>query len=142
MKDVLLSLFAAVVCIDAASAQAVAPSLALERLRQADANHDGAVSRAEFITFRAQQFSRFDRNGDGYLSESDRPRAFAQRGGALGMTPQEMITQFDTNGDQRLTQAEVANGPTPAFDRIDANQDNLATEAEFNAAAEALRATR
>ncbi len=142
MRTLLFSLVAAFGCIDAASAQASAPSFAIERLRQADANHDGVVSRQEFITFRTEQFSRFDRDGDGFISEADRPRAFSNRGGAFGMTPQEMIAQFDTNGDQRLSRAEVANGPTPAFDRVDANHDNVATEAEFNAAAEALRAAR
>jgi Ca2+-binding EF-hand superfamily protein len=43
------------------------------RLMEADANHDGLVSRAEFHLWRQSQFLRIDRNGDGFLSREDVP---------------------------------------------------------------------
>ena len=45
-----------------------------EMLDKADANRDGAVSRAEFVDARRARFSQMDRNGDGYFSDDDVPR--------------------------------------------------------------------
>ncbi len=137
-----LVLIAALASALAAPAFAQAPdaSRMIERLREADANNDGVVSRAEFASHRASQFTRFDRNGDGYLTDDDIPRFAARRGGA--MNPETMIEQFDSNSDGRVSQSEFANGPTPAFDRVDSNGDDRATEAEFTAALETARSAR
>lgn len=100
-----------------------------EQLRQADANNDGAVSRAELQAYRAGQFDRLDRNGDGVLTDSDMPR-FAK----IRERIEARIAAFDTNGDGRITRAEFTGGPTVAFDRADTNKDGLVTNAELNAA--------
>ena len=139
MKHVLLIAAAALVFAAPASAQAASSSQIIERMRQADTNNDGAVSRPEFINYRAEQFGRFDRNGDGYITQNDMPRLFARRA-PNGASPAEMITQFDANGDGRVSQAEFVNGPTLVFDQVDANDDNVCTEAELNAAIAAARA--
>lgn len=131
----LMSAFAA-----PAFAQAGDPSRMIERLRQADANNDGAVSRTEFANHRAGQFTRFDRNGDGYITEDDIPRFAARRAGAGDA--HSMVGQFDANKDGRVSQSEFVNGPTLVFDRVDSNSDNLATEAEFTAALETARSAR
>lgn len=141
MRWVLVFMVASLALIAPAAAQTNVSSQAIERLRQADTNRDGLVSRQEFVNYRAQQFGRLDRNGDGYITNTDLPRALARRAPA-GMSPQELVTQFDANGDGRVSQAEFVNGPTPAFDVVDANNDNLATEAEFDAAAQNARAAR
>jgi len=121
-----------------AMAQNVDSARMIERLRAADLNHDNVVSRQEFLTYRAGQFDRLDRNHDGYVTESDMPR-FAARRSPAGMGPAELQAQFDVNHDGRVSRTEFVNGPTLAFDRVDANHDNLATQAEFEAALAAAR---
>ena len=141
MRSALILFAAALAFARPAIAQTNVSAQAIERLRQADVNRDGVVSRQEFVNYRAQQFGRLDRNGDGYITNTVIPRALARRAPA-GMSPQEMVVQFDANGDGRVSQSEFVNGPTPAFDVVDANNDNVATEAEFNAAAQNVRAAR
>lgn len=141
MRPALLLMAACLVFAVPAAAQTNVSAQAIERLRQADANHDGLVSRQEFLNYRARQFARLDRNGDGYITNTDMPSALARRAPA-GMSPQELVVQFDANRDGRVSQSEFVNGPTPAFDVVDANNDNVATEAEFNAAAQNVRAAR
>ena len=63
--------------------------------READANHDGALTRQEFAT----------------LARSD--RLFEVAG----------FDYFDANADGRLTLAEMADKPNPAFQLLDKNGD-------------------
>lgn len=50
-----------------------------EFLTKADANKDGKVSKEEFISASAERaqtfFSRMDKNGDGFLTEDEAPKA-------------------------------------------------------------------
>lgn len=113
---------------------------AITRLREADANRDGTVSRAELLSYRTSQWSRFDRNGDGYFTPEDLPAFLRDRwnGGRLA----EMRHSFDANRDGRISRAEFTHGPTPAFDLADANGDGRVTEAEFRAATAAAKDAR
>jgi len=113
---------------------------ALARLKEADANRDGSVSRAELLSYRTGQWSRFDRNEDGYFSREDLPAFLRDRwdGGKLA----EMRQSFDANRDGRISRAEFTRGPTPAFDLADANGDGRVTEAELRAATAAVKAAR
>jgi len=120
----------------AASAQAV-DGRVLERIRHADADGDGAVTRAEFVAYRASQFQTLDRNHDSTLSVADAPR-FAGRA-PMGIDVAAMTAQFDANGDGRVSQAEYVNGPTPAFDQADANHNQIVTRAELDAAVATAR---
>jgi hypothetical protein len=95
----------------------------VDRVMQADSNHDGMVTRAEWQTWRAAQFSRFDRNHDGYLSKADVP-AFAT-GGRKCELFQEAMTDFDVNHDQRLSHDEYVSGPMLAFDQIDLDHNGI-----------------
>lgn len=135
---------AAIVPISAMAATAHAavpsPDQALERMREADINHDGAISRAELLATRKSEWQRFDRNGDGYFSQDDLPAFLRDRwnGGRLA----QMRTSFDANGDGRISQAEFVDGPTPAFDMADTNHDGRVTEAELKTAIAAAKAAR
>lgn len=141
MIRTLVTALAATLALGAASAQQMDTAKAVERLRAADANGDGALTKAEFAAYRAQQFQRLDRNGDGYLTDADTQqlKRFASRM-PPGMEPGQMIARFDADGDGKVSEAEFANGPTPAFDAVDANGDGVATKAEFEAAAAKAKA--
>jgi len=126
--------YAAVLVILAWSAPAVAQSLMSDTaalLAQADRNRDGSVSRAEFIATRAGQFDRIDTNGDGGLSAAE--LAALAPGQAERMAIRLGFGQFDTNRDGRLSRTEFDAGPTPAFDRIDADRDGVASARELEA---------
>jgi Ca2+-binding EF-hand superfamily protein len=81
-----------------------APSLAqpdpdrlAERLMEADADGNGAVSRAEMAQWRRSQWTRMDRNNDGFFSREDLPR-FARSKWENGR-PADLRQRFDANRD-------------------------------------------
>jgi Ca2+-binding EF-hand superfamily protein len=83
-------------------------------LEQADANHDGKVTKQEYVDARAAQFSRMDRNGDGFIDEAD--------------------SRIDSNGDGKISKDEFINAPTMLFDKFDANKDGVLDAKELEAA--------
>ena len=102
----------------------------------ADSNHDGVVSRAEFVAARQARSAMLDRNGNGGLDRADaaviarfRPEAAA--------TIDALLTAADTDHDGKVSRAELAAAPVPVFDRADANHDGVVASAEVDA----LRAT-
>jgi Ca2+-binding EF-hand superfamily protein len=116
-----------------ASAQQHDGAKALAQLEKADTNRDGAVSRQEFTSFRSSQFSRIDRNGDGFITEADIP-SFAKNRLPPEMSIDNLKVTFDTNKDGKISKAEFTGGPALMFDRVDADKNDIATKAEFDAA--------
>lgn len=122
------------------SVSAQSSATLIDRMRQADTNGDGIVTRAELITSRAANFKRFDRNGDGALADNDIP--WLMRGSSIAAQFATMKAQFDTNRDGRVSRDEFVNGPTPLFDAADTNRDNRLTRAEIDAARATATARR
>jgi Ca2+-binding EF-hand superfamily protein len=112
----------------------------LKRVQEADANRDGAVTRAEFAAYRRAQFARMDRDGDGFITQGDiaKIRMFMPR----ELEPDTMIARFDTNGDGRIDPDELADGPAPVFDLADTDSDGVVSPAEFAAADAKLKAAK
>jgi Ca2+-binding EF-hand superfamily protein len=111
-----------------AAAQARDP---VQLISEADANGDGAVSWAEVIAMRTQTFARLDRNKDGFISAADRPRgAFGAR---FDQAFANVKSQFDANGDNRVSRAEMVDAPSPVFDRGDTNGDRILSAEELKA---------
>jgi EF-hand domain pair/EF hand len=125
--------------ISPAMAAAANPNAAamLERIGGADSNRDGNVTKQEVISFRAANFARLDRDGNGVLTRGDIP-AFAAR-----MNPDidfnRLIQQFDANGDKKVSRDEFVSGPTTYFDMADADRDGTLTKAERSAAIAAAK---
>ena len=121
-----------------ASAATAAPNAEkmLERLKAADANGDGAISRDEFSAYRAGQLDRIDRDGDGFVTETDFQKI--ARFAPAGFEPGGMTAQFDANGDGKVSRDEFVLGPAPVFAKIDTNNDAVVTPAELEAARGAL----
>jgi Ca2+-binding EF-hand superfamily protein len=122
-----------------------APSMAQMRaggegmFEKADVNHDGSVTRDEFLAARAAQFSKYDRNSNGYIDSHDVPKRLAERrqqngGGDL------LKDQFDSNDDGKVSKDEFVNGPTLAFDRADKDSNGVLDANELAAAKAAAKA--
>jgi Ca2+-binding EF-hand superfamily protein len=108
-----------------AAAFAQAPA-AGGRLERADADNDGAVTREEFTTARAELFARLDRNADGYLDETDRQERAARHAGTRA--------HLDSDRDGKISKEEFVSGPTPMFDHIDTDHSGVLDAQELAAA--------
>ena len=92
----------------------------IEHIIEADANHDGMITRNELLVWRNAEFDRFDRNHDGYIDDDDAPRFAPQAKARIA----EARAAFDANHDGRISRAEFASGPTPMFDKADLDHNN------------------
>jgi EF hand domain-containing protein len=101
-----------------------------EILASADTNGDSVVTRTEFLAARAAGFSKYDRNGDGFIDEDDVPRRMRKR---VGDRLDSLIDNFDTDHDRRISRAEFIDGPTRLFDHADTNHDGELSKAEISA---------
>ncbi len=117
---------------------ALAPALAqggggmLDRLLAADANRDGAITRAEARAAREQGFRRLDANNDGFISASEREQmaaAAAANGRSKGGGG-----QADANGDGKISRDEFLSSPMRGFDRLDSNNNDVVDASEIAAA--------
>jgi Ca2+-binding EF-hand superfamily protein len=129
-----------------AGACAAAPSHAqnrdpLQMLRNADANDDGVVTRAEFQANRDQIFGRLDRNRDGYVSAAD-SAGRRLRAGRAAEAMERLTTGFDENGDGRVSRSEFVHGPALLFDQGDVNGDDRIDQAEMRSLREAVEQRR
>lgn len=104
----------------------------IERIRHADANKDGVITRAELVAHRMTEWPRLDRNGDGYFSRNDLPGIVRGRWESERLV--KMRQTYDSDRDGRISRAEFTSGPTLAFDMIDANADNRVSETEIRVA--------
>ena len=113
-----------------------------ERLKQADTNGDGMISReeAKALPRIAAHFDEIDANHDGQIT-ADELRAFHKMHGEKRRGA--MFKKLDTDGDGRISRAEAQAAPRLAenFDAIDANEDGFITMEEM-AAAHAKRAPK
>lgn len=102
-------------------------------LKLADANGDGAVTKAEMLADADARFARLDANKDGKISKDERPGDGAGRGG-------RMMTRIDTDGDGAISLEEQRAQATRRFERVDANKDGTLDQAERDAARDKMRA--
>jgi EF hand len=122
---------AAVLAATAAGALAQGPGGSpVERLMAADANRDGAITKAEARAAREAAFGRLDANGDGFIGADERVargEKAGKRGGGGG---------GDSNGDGKVSRAEFMAAPYRGFDRFDANRNETLEATELAAARE------
>jgi EF-hand domain pair/EF hand len=133
-----VTFFMALVAV-AGTAQAANPNAAamLGRMEGADTNRDGVITRNEVLAFRANNFTRLDRDSNGVLTRSDIPAFVSRLNPALDFN--SMIQQFDSNKDGKVSRDEFVTGPTLVFDAADANKDGQLTIAERKAAMAAAK---
>lgn len=98
------------------------------RLMALDTDRNGALSHQEMETGRSDLFNRVDTNRDGSISTAERnaARPSVQTSGALA-------ANADTDGDGSISRAEFMAQPYPAFDRFDADDNNVLDANELTA---------
>lgn len=108
-------------------------------LDNADANHDGKVTRQEFTDARAALFAKLDRNSDGVVDDAD---GGGRQGGQRAAAIRERL---DANGDGKIGKDEFVNSPSLLFSKFDADKNDVLDAKELEAArgaAERLRQRR
>ncbi|MBL0140809.1 MAG: EF-hand domain-containing protein [Betaproteobacteria bacterium] len=105
----------------------------LDRVKAADTNGDGMISREEAqasLPRLAANFDAIDANKDGFISLAEIEAARAAHGPA---GRGEGWKKWDTNGDGKLSRDEVANAPRLAqeFDALDTNKDGFLSAEEL-----------
>jgi len=108
---------------------------------QADANHDGAITRAEWDNARAQRFAQQDVNHDGQLSADERPHWGGGNGGPPpgGGEHHGGMMNADANGDGVVTRAEYDQQSAAMFQHLDTDGDGTISASEQQAARERMQ---
>lgn len=90
------------------------------RLKRLDTDHDGAVTRAEFMTPRKGEFARLDANKDGVADQAEMSAPIEQRS---EYRIKRLMKRLDANGDGKVTREEFQDGPRARFAARDLNSD-------------------
>jgi hypothetical protein len=105
----------------------------------ADANHDGNITRAEWNTARANQFAQMDTNHDGQISADEHPHHGDHGGGqppaggnSAGGDHHGMMNP-DTNNDGIISRAEFDAQSAAMFSHLDADNNGTISAAELQA---------
>src|SRR5690606_12441386 len=99
---------------------------------RADADGDGLVTRDEFLSARAEHFTKRDRNGDGFIDQADLDEHAAKRP-RVAKRMRIMIAHMDADGDGKVSQAEFVEAGAKMFDRVDTDHSASLDKAELAA---------
>lgn len=104
----------------------------IEVFEQADTNHDGLITRDEYLAARSARFDQIDRNHDGFLSGDDFGRARERI--------EKLLEGADADGDGRVSREEYKNAGSKLFDMADTNHDGVVDKDELAQARERFKA--
>jgi Ca2+-binding EF-hand superfamily protein len=102
----------------------------VSRFFEADANNDGVVTRQEFDASRATHFTRLDTDNNGQLTREEMRQMFGERGRRGHRGGGHQLARADANNDGNITRDEFLARPTQMFERLDADNDGVISEAE------------
>ncbi len=108
-----------------------------------DADHNGQISRAEFVTgHQGMHGMGSHREGMQGRMGHDEMRGHGGMGGhgMMGMMMGPMMAMVDTDKDGSVSQAEFTAAAARHFDEVDTNHDGSITREERQAAHQAMRA--
>jgi Ca2+-binding EF-hand superfamily protein len=91
-----------------------------ERLKELDANKDGAIALDEFLARRDPTFSRLDKNNDGIVDRAEFEAAARE---SADYWVKRFIKRFDTDGDGKVGKDEFAKARKDRFAMRDLDGD-------------------
>jgi hypothetical protein len=91
-----------------------------DRLKEMDADKDGAVTLEEFLADRDASFARFDKNKDGFIDAAEFEAAAKE---SADYWSKRFIKRFDADNDGKVSKEEFAKGRRERFAMRDLNDD-------------------
>lgn len=120
--------------------QGKGPGAMGDRVKAADKNGDGLISREEAqasLPKVHENFDRMDLNKDGYISKEEFQKAAEARRAAMQAERERRFQEADKDRDGQLSRAEAEvsmPGVAKRFDQIDANKDGRLSRDELASA--------
>jgi Ca2+-binding EF-hand superfamily protein len=91
-----------------------------DRLKEMDADKDGAVTLEEFLARRSSSFARFDKNNDGFIDAAEFEAAAKE---STDYWTKRFIKRFDADNDGKVSKEEFARGRRERFAMRDLDDD-------------------
>lgn len=103
-----------------------------------DTDSDGLISKKEFLgakqKWAERQFSKLDKNNDGFLSENERPSGILKF-----KKPLHYFSKIDKNNDGVISPEESKLSSAKLFKRLDQNNDKIITQNEIQSMSKKLK---
>jgi Ca2+-binding EF-hand superfamily protein len=102
-----------------------------------DANHDGKISKEEWIAYQEKVWNALDKNRTGIVSDKQflapcpELVAFATGGYARGLQTREMMRKIDKDGDGSVSHEEFMSDQMALFDMMDSGKSGTLGSREF-----------
>jgi hypothetical protein len=109
-----------------------------DQLSLIDTDHDGTVSRDEWMAYQGRFFDALDKNKDGFLdaneffrSASDNVIPFATLAYSHGLMTEPMFGKIDVNHDGKISKEEFVDYQMKVFDHMDKQKKQQLSIAEL-----------
>jgi Ca2+-binding EF-hand superfamily protein len=112
-----------------------------DRMKTADTDHDGNVTKAEWQAFLKARFASFDKNNDGKLDAGEVTAMMATQPNPNNMTAADYIKPADKDGDGMISWQEYLDRSMGRFDAWDLNHDGTVSADELKAEITRMEAT-
>jgi len=109
----------------------------MSEMHKMDTDHDGTVSKAEWLAYQEKVFAALDKDKTGnvdekeFLTPSADMASFATGGYARGLQTKAMMHKIDTDGDGKVSHDEFIAYQTKVFDMMDTDQSGTLSPKEF-----------
>jgi len=100
----------------------------IERLKQADADGDGKVTKAEITARQEGDMAKFDTDKDGQLSLSEYKSLWMEKNNQRAV---RSFQRLDRDGDGNVTDAEMKRFVDRIVSRMDRNEDGAISKEDF-----------